>query len=218
MPVRVAVLVALLVLVSSAAMAAAECRGDRKIDYDIELEIDIPEARLHHDLSVAQLGRMAIHGPRERVLGLADVGLDFGWSVGFEWRQWGEGFCFWVRRTELTIRNPSPDIYIAREYRRGTCPYRTVLAHERQHIRISKELIDRYIPRLRWVLTSLRIPTGERPVFVTSAEDAKPEIAALMKELAEPLFQEMAKALREAQAKIDSPASYRRLRKACRNW
>ena len=216
------VLAALLLLAAaapgSAAMAASDCRGDPEIGYDIDLAIEIPEPRLHHDLSVAQLGRMAIHRPRERVLGLANVGLDFGWSVGFEWRPRGDGFCFWVRRTELTIRHPSPDIYIAREYRRGTCPYRTILGHERRHIRISKELINRYIPRLRWVLISLRIPTGERPVFVTSAEDAKPEIAALMKELAEPLFQEMAKALREAQAKIDSPTSYRRLRKACRNW
>ncbi len=213
------VLLALLPLVlSTEVLAAADCPGDRDIDHDIELEIDIPEPRLHHNLSIAQLGLRMPHGPGARVLGLADVRLDFGWSVGFEWRPWDDGFCFWVRRTELTIRHPSPDIYIAREYRRGTCPYRTILGHEQRHIRISKELIDRYIPRLRWVLTSLRIPTGERPVFVASAEDAKPEISALMKELAEPLFQEMAKALREAQAKIDSPASYRRLRKACRNW
>jgi hypothetical protein len=198
--------------------AAAQCQGSPEISYDIDLDIDIPKARLHHDRGIAELGRMAFHGPRGKILGMANTGLDFGWRVGFEWRPEGEAFCFWVRRTELTIHHPSPDIYVAREYRRGTCSYRAVLAHEQQHIRASRELINRYIPRLRWVLTSLRIPTGQRPVLVGSPEEAKSEVRALMKDLAEPLFHEMAKALRAAQAKIDSPASYQRLFRRCKKW
>ena len=83
---------------------------------------------------------------------------------------------------------------------------------------IAREQINRYLPRLRWVLTSLRIPTAERPIFVASAEAAKSEIGTLMKELAEPLFQEMRQALNAAQAELDSPASYRRLRKKCKRW
>ncbi|MHA1153095.1 MAG: hypothetical protein ACTSQ7_10610 [Alphaproteobacteria bacterium] len=205
-------------VLAASAQATADCPGDPGIDHDIGLKIDIPEPRLHHDLSIAQLDRMAPHGPRQQVLGLAEAGLEFGWSVRFEWQQRGAGYCFWVRRTELAIRQPSPDIYVAREYRRGSCAYRAILTHERQHMSISRDQINRYLPRLRWVLTSLRIPTGERPVFVTSAEAAKAEARALMKELAEPLFQEMAQALRAEQAKLDSPASYRRLRKQCKRW
>ncbi len=203
---------------ATVAQAPLECPGDPGIDHDIELKIDIPEPRLHHDLGIAGLNRRAPHGPRQRVLGLAEAGLEFGWSVGFEWRQWGAGYCFWVRRTVLAIRQPSPDIYVAREYRRSSCAYQAILAHERQHMSNSRQQINRYLPRLRWVLTSLRIPTGERPIFATSTEAAKTEVRALMKELAEPLFQEIGQALRAAQAKLDSPASYRRLRKACKNW
>ncbi len=209
---------ALLLTASSEVLAASDCPGDSALDHDIELNIDIPEPRLRHDLSIAELNRKAPRGPGHRVLGLAETGLEFGWSVRFEWQSRGAGFCFWVRRTELAIRRPSPDIYVAREYRRGSCPYRVILAHERQHMRVSREQINRYLPRLRWVLTSLRIPTGERPIFVTSAEAAKTEVGALMKELAEPLFREMGQALRAAQAKLDSPASYRRLRKKCKRW
>jgi len=217
------VLAALVLMISPevlavSAQAAEVCPGDPAIGHDIELKIDIPEPRLRHDLGIAELDRKAPHGSRRRVLGLAETGLEFGWSVRFEWQSRGAGYCFWVRRTELAIRQPSPDIYVAREYRRGGCPYRTILAHERRHMSISREQINRYLPRLRWVLTSLRIPTGERPIFVTSAEAAKAEARALMKALAEPLFQEMAQALRTAQAKLDSPASYRRLRKACKRW
>ncbi len=212
------VLAALPLMVSIEALAAADCPSDLGIDYDIELKIDIPEPRLNHDLSIAELNRKALHGPGHRVLGLAETGLEFGWSVRFEWQQWGDGLCFWVRRTALNIRQPSPDIYVARKYRRSSCAYQAILAHERQHMKISRKQIDRYLPRLRWVLTSLRIPTAERPIYVTSAEAAKSEIRGLMKDLAEPLFREMRQALRAAQAKLDSPASYRRLRKRCKRW
>ncbi len=197
---------------------AADCPGDPGIDYNIELNIDIPEPRLHHDLSIAELNRLALRGPGHRVLGLAVTGLEFSWAVGFQWQPQGAGHCFWVRRTKLAIRQPSPDIYVAREYRRSSCAYQAVLAHERRHMTISREQINRYLPRLQWVLTSLRIPTAERPIYVTSAEAAKTEVRALMKSLAEPLFQEMNAALRTEQAKLDSPASYRRLRKKCRRW
>ncbi len=203
---------------AASAQATADCPGDPGIGHDIELKIDIPEPRLHHDLGIAELDRKAPHGPGKRVLGLADTGLEFGWAVRFEWLARGAGFCFWVRRTELAVRHPSPDIYVAREYRRGSCPYRAILAHERRHMSTSRAQINRFLPRLRWVLTSLRIPTGARPIFVPSAEAAKTEVRALMKQLAEPLFREIGQALRAAQAKLDSPASYRRLRKACKNW
>ncbi len=211
-------LIAATEVLAASAQATADCPGDPGIDHDIELKIDIPKPRLHHDLGIAELGRRAPHGPGKRVLGLADTALEFGWAVRFEWQPRGAGYCFWVRRTELAIRHPSPDIYVAREYRRGSCPYRAILAHERQHMNTSRAQINRFLPRLRWVLTSLRIPTGDRPIFVTSAEAAKTEIRALMKELAESLFREIGQALRAAQAKLDSPASYRRLRKACKNW
>jgi hypothetical protein len=216
-----AVMLATMLVVWASALsnaAAAECQGSPEIPHDINLDIEIPPARIHHDLDIAELGRMALHGPHGRVLGMANTGLDFGWRVSFKWRAEGDAFCFWVRRTLLTVHHPSPDIYVAREYRRGTCPYRAILAHERQHIRKSRELISHYIPRLRWVLTSLRIPTGQRPILVGSPEEAKSEVQALMKDLAEPLFHEIAKALREAQAKIDSPASYQRIFKQCRRW
>ncbi len=189
------ILATLSLMTATDVLAASDCPVDPAIGYDIELKIDIPEPRLHHNLGIAELDRRAPHGPGKRVLGLADIGLEFGWVVRFEWQPRGEAYCFWVRRTELVIRHPSPDIYVAREYRRGTCPYQAILAHERQHMSTSRAQINRFLPRLRWVLTSLRIPTGARPIFVTSAEAAKTEVRALMKELAEPLFREIGQSL-----------------------
>lgn len=207
-----------LLMANAPARAEPECPGSPDIPYDIELEVDTPAARIHHDRSIADLGRLTVHGPGSRILGLARTGLDFGWNVGFESVPQGEGFCFWVESVRLTTRHLSPDIYVARKYRRGGCQYRAILAHERRHIRTSRDLINRYRPRLNMVLTSLRIPTGRRPVYVTSRAEAKAKLRALMADLAEPVYREMAAQLAKAQAKLDSPASYRRLFKMCKSW
>ncbi len=202
----------------SKAAAGPGCEGSPDIPYDIDLKIDTPPASVHHDRASAQLGRMGPHGPGGRVLGLASAGVDFHWRVGFEWRAQGDASCFWVRWARLSVRLPSPEIYVAREYPRGSCQYRAILAHEQDHFRASRELINRYLPRLRWVLTSLRIPTGRRPILVESAAAAKAEVRALMQELAEPLFREISEALRKHQAGLDSRASYKRLFAQCDRW
>ena len=45
--------------------------------YDVVMHIDVPQARLHHDRSRAELGNISLHSPRARVLGLANTGLQF---------------------------------------------------------------------------------------------------------------------------------------------
>ena len=243
-------------LVPAGPARSAECPGDDDAPYDIDLDIDTPNARLHHDRSISELGQMTIHSPRGRILGLAKTALDFSWRVSFGAESLDEGHCVWVSGLHLTARYPTPDIYVAREYRKGSCQYRTILDHEAQHVQISKATIQRYLPRLHMLLTSLRIPTARRPVYdheaqhvqiskatiqrylprlhmlltslriptarrpvyVTSTKRGKARLRALMQDLVEPVYREMAVALAKAQANLDSPASYKRYFRRCRKW
>lgn len=205
-------------LVPAGPARSAECPGDDDAPYDIDLDIDTPNARLHHDRSISELGQMTIHSPRGRILGLAKTALDFSWRVSFGAESLDEGHCVWVSGLHLTARYPIPDIYVAREYRKGSCQYRTILDHEAQHVQISKATIQRYLPRLHMLLTSLRIPTARRPVYVTSTKRGKARLRALMQDLVEPVYREMAVALAKAQANLDSPASYKRYFRRCRKW
>lgn len=186
--------------------------------YDVVMQIDVPQARLHHDRSRAELNEISFHSPRARVLGLANTGLQFKWRVRYTANPFGDGFCFWVNRVELTLRYPSPDIYVAREYRPGTCQFRVILEHEKEHYRISRAVLRRYAPRLQTALASLTIPTGLRPVLVDSPEAARDQVQALMRRQVDPIYREMAQNLRQVQAEIDSPTEYRRTFKQCRDW
>ncbi len=186
--------------------------------YDVIMHIDVPQMRLHHDRSRAELNNISFHLPRAKVLGLAKTGLRFKWRVNYTANPFGDAFCFWVHRVELTLRYPSPDIYVAREYRPGTCPYRVILEHETEHYRISRAVLRRYAPRLQTALASLTIPTGLRPVLVDSPEAARDEVQTLMRRHVDPIYREMVRTLRQAQAELDSPAAYRRTLKLCRDW
>lgn len=197
---------------------AEACAEVSDIPYDVDLVVETPPSRVHHDRSVAQLGGMVAHGPGARVLGAANAGLEFGWGMDMQSMHSGGGHCVWVARLRLTVRYPSPDIYIAREYRKGSCEYRAILAHEEEHVRISRATIKRYLPRLHMLLTSLRIPTALRPIHAASLAQAEQDLSALMRDLVHPVYREMARALTREQADLDSPASYRRLFRRCRDW
>ncbi len=186
--------------------------------YDVNMHIDVPQARLHRDRTRAQLNNISFHSPRARVLGLANTGLQFKWRVNYTSSAFGDAFCFWVNRVDLTLRYPSPDIYVAREYRPGTCQYGAILEHEREHYRISRAVLRRYAPRLQTALASLTIPTGLRPVLVDSPKAAGEKVQALMRRHVDPIHREMDRSLRKAQAEIDSPAEYRRTFNQCRDW
>jgi hypothetical protein len=198
--------------------APPECPADLDRPYKLEMHLDIPRARLHEDHGIDDLSEMSFHGPKARVLGLTNTELEFGWHVQFAAVPVGNAYCFWVDRVDLSLGYPSPDIYVAREYRPGSCPYRAVLQHEEEHVAITRRIMEHYAPRLETALTSLLIPTGTRPKVVDSAEDAKGEMQALMKELVDPIYREMMAKLRQAHGELDSPRSYREARKRCPQW
>jgi hypothetical protein len=219
---RIAAILALAAAVAAARPAGAHetetCPGLDDSPYRVDLVVDTPASRVHHDRSIDQLGGMVAHGPGARVLGATDAGLEFGWRVDMRSAPYRGGYCVWVAGLRLTVRYPSPDIFIAREYRRGTCQYRNILAHEQEHVRISRATIKRFLPRLHMLLTSLRIPTAQRPLHAASAARAEDELGALMRDLVDPVYQDMAQALAGEQADLDSPASYRRLFRHCPDW
>jgi len=212
---------ALLTVLLLATPVAAECVGSRDILYEINLTLDLPDANVHRDRSIAELGELYLHGPHGRVLGLTNARLEVAWHVGFEFKPDIDApgtHCLWVRRVSIDVRHPPPDVYVAREYPPGSCPYRAILAHEKAHVAAVRETVDRFKPRLRWVLTSLRIPTGRRPISVASPEAGQARVDKLMRDLAAPVIEEMAAALHGAHERLDSPTGYREVRKRCNDW
>lgn len=124
--------------------------------------------------------------------------------------------CVWLEAARIAVRFRDLVVYVAREYRPGTCEYRAVLEHERTHVAISRDSLERYLPTLERAAAEA---LAARPaVRVGDAEEAGEAYTAYLNERLAPVLRAWDEAQRQANARIDTPDSYRALRRHCGNW
>ena len=192
-----------------------KCPGSPDTPYEVKVRMELPPAPINHSLSIAKLTEGKLH---RVTLGKMASRIEVKFDTEYSAVPFGNKFCFWVQSIPVTLRYPSVEIYIAKEYGTRSCQYQAILAHEKDHVRIAQDNLERYTPSMRSALTSLLIPTGRAPQVVASPEQAKREVNALARKLLGPVSQNMFADLRKAQAAIDTPEEYRRVLRRCRNW
>jgi hypothetical protein len=196
----------------------SHCPEHRDREFVVAVDIEVPPAPINHELSSAELTEGSFHGRRGRVLGLMVPDLDISTQGHYSAVRHGGAYCFWANRIDVTLQYHSIEVFIAAEYDERSCAYREILKHEKAHVRVARENLERYAPRVRYALTSLLIPKPTAPKQVASPEAAKTEMNKLFAKLLKPVYEEMLDALVKAQRALDTPASYRRVKQRCRNW
>ncbi|WP_193368314.1 hypothetical protein [Pelagibius marinus] len=191
----------------------------------VEISISAPEFEVDHSLSRKELER---HAAEEYGHARAEGSAVFGLTAGrahsqlfvhtlTEKRQSGQR-CVWPSRLVATLAYDGPiAVYVAREYRRGSCQYKAVLAHEMEHVAVLREALQDYKQKLEEALRQAL----DRGLFPYTGRDG-----ALLKVRAESYFEApfreaLAAAERERDrrnAALDTPESYRRTRAVCRSW
>ncbi len=197
-------------------MGICEAQQDR--DFKVHVSLSIPSAPIDHSLSASELTARTFHSADSQVLGLMSPDLEITTASTHATQTRDDLVCFWLESIDVELTYKSIEVYIAREYKRGSCEYKAVLRHEREHLRIARDNLERFKPRVRAALTSLLIPTPDRPVQLKSADDAEEQYDALFQRILQPVYGEMLADLDAAQGKIDTPKSYARVRRKCNNW
>ena len=131
---------------------------------------------------------------------------------------YGDAYCFWVKDIDVLLRYETPDVYIAREYRRGSCNYKVTLEHEMQHVKVARKYLGRFVTKMRSTLTSLLIPKPKSAVVIESPAKAKHEAEELLEKLIYSVYKQLRIEIGKAQAKVDSPREYKRVGRKCKNW
>ena len=186
--------------------------------YEANVSFDFEPARLHHNRSIAELGRAAIHGRGSRVLGVTASKIGVQTKVHYKVLPMGDTTCFWVHRIDVILRPSVLDVYIAREYKKGSCPYKAILHHEREHVRIARDTLERFTTSVRSALTSPLIPTALNPEVSASPGAAKARVEKVGQQLIKPVVKVMEKEYRKLQARLDTPKEYERVRRRCSQW
>ena len=215
---RHAILAALILfpVLSHGEAQAEQCAGAPHRVYQFDVRTEIPAAQLDRSRSRANLNGSSIHGLGAPRVGLMQSQLELSRNTRSVTTPTADGHCYWVESIDVVIRFRSLDIFIASEYRRDSCAYRAILSHERDHVRVAREQLNRFAPKFRQALHSPDVPSPANPKFTT--RPPKAEIEKLVEGLIAPVFEQLNATMANAQARLDTPEEYARIQARCSDW
>jgi len=168
------------------------------------------------DLTFSQTGHT---DPRSRILGMAGGEIGTRLKVQYLVSTLSSGLkC--VKVTKVTAKfYTKPVMFVASDYKKGSCEYRQVLKHEKLHIKTLKKFHMEYTPRYRAELKRIakRIPVA-RAMPAGYVESEKDRIVGFIREHMSRFDDKIFKVLGSRQAKIDTPYEYKLVASKCRNW
>ncbi len=151
------------------------------------------------------------------VVGLTLADLSQAMQVEVETRPAGQGrSCAYLRKVEASVGYDQIRVFIARDYRPGSCPDGAILAHENRHVAVFQGILERYGPNLRQTLEGTARQQG--PLVVGPAADATATFQDRLRRAFDPMFRQMNREMERANAVIDSPASYASDQSRCSDW
>jgi hypothetical protein len=215
--IRIGVLLASAAAIVPQARAGQLCPGAPTERYQVNVRTQVPPPKINHSLNRAQFGLMVGH-LTDDILGMMTDAFKIEYAANYAVEPYGDAYCFWVKDIDVLLRYETPDVYIAREYRRGSCNYKVTLEHEMQHVKVARDYMGRFVTKMRSTLTSLLIPKPKSAVVIESPAKAKREAEQLLQRLIYSVYEQLQIEMGKAQAKVDSPREYKRLGRKCKNW
>lgn len=127
--------------------------------------------------------------------------------------------CVQATALDIHIDTPRLEIFIPREYPRGSCEHQAVYDHEKEHVAILRQAVAAFAPELEDKLRNLpELTTLFSPQWALTAKDYLAAIEPRLRKLLEPFEQKLYAELAERNSALDSPANYQRITDQCQNW
>lgn len=124
--------------------------------------------------------------------------------------------CQWINKMDVNIRI-DPKIYIAREHARGTCRHNAILDHEMKHIFIDREIVKKYVPKIRRTLEQAVLKVGiVGPKAKRDEKYYQDQITEYMDNSLESISEKMYAERNVQQQGVDTLEEYERVAKMCR--
>ena len=128
----------------------------------------------------------------------------------------GRGFCVYLDRVDADFGWDRMEVYVAAEYKPGSCEYRMILDHENQHVGINQRALRDMAPRVRAALETILRDQG--PLYVADANrGADQALTAIHGKMNAPMdaFQRV---MAEGNGVIDTDSNYEAVSQMCEGW
>ena len=124
--------------------------------------------------------------------------------------------CAWF--DTITVRMTiEPTIYVAREFDKGSCPRRAILEHEQKHIRVDREIVNKYAREIGQAVKGyIDSNPAYGPVRANRLKDLQQRMTDQLDRLVSQVGRRMERERNRRQQNVDTRAEYERVRKQCR--
>jgi len=197
---------------------AAGCKAPK--DARVTVRLFDPQPRLVTTKSLKQINSKAkAHGLLKRgglVLGFTQSKVEASMDMQFRGFDGGNVFCVNVTRIDATFGIRLHNIEMPREYARGSCQYKTVLKHEKEHVRVNRQGVRKYASVFKRELE--RVQKKINPLRVRNMKQGQVETKRILQKVLKSVTKRFNKEIKAQHAKIDQPGGPYDASGACRNW
>lgn len=205
---------------SAPATTQAICKHATQSPY---VTLAVNPGRINYITTHDKAGLRRLHAGTRRVgagwspigLTLAELGMGFAVSVRAEILPDGR-YCSEIAAVEATLGYDVIDVYIASEYPRGSCQYAAILDHERLHVVIFQNTLDRYFTRVEKTLREAA--NSAKPILGRDPDRATQQLQATLERAARSLFREINTTLDRRNSVLDTKENYQREQENCLTW
>ncbi|MDE1152929.1 MAG: hypothetical protein PW788_10370 [Micavibrio sp.] len=148
--------------------------------------------------------------------GLTRGKISARYEMSFSYQEVTPGkFCFWTEKVSVKM-DYTPVVFIASDYPAGSCRYKDTIAHEMRHVRMDRDTLAEYIPRIKQVsLEAARGTNAPAPPGKKAIEGQKSIALARFKKAFDSIMNQLNADRKIRQQSIDTRAEYLRTTHAC---
>jgi hypothetical protein len=126
------------------------------------------------------------------------------------------GTCVWPAKYDLSLRYKSMVVYIANEFKEGSCPYAATMRHELEHVRINNETL---LKNRSIIESNMRsFIKNNFPIYVPEGHHPDKVAGNLLRDASSRFVDEVAKQRDWQHDDLDSPESYAYWQSLCYDW
>jgi hypothetical protein len=150
-------------------------------------------------------------------IGLTVGNLQFGMEITVHIQSRSKkSYCAKIDEVQANLGFGRITVYVAKRYRKGSCQYRSILNHEREHIEIFRNALAVYAPKVERRLTE--VAARLKPVSAFTVKRAVSKLQKTLHREMKPLFKAMNMTIDTNNDRIDTIKNYKREQAHCSAW
>ncbi len=215
-----AFLIGLAVLLALAAgngrVEAATCKNST---YKVKSSFKVEKGKLTYSskLSKAELSKLHRRvGQDLEIRGLTVTKPVLSYSIAHRSISSGGGACVYPTHVDATIGYETIKVFVASEFRKRSCQYKAVLAHEKEHVAAHRKALKKRTPRIKARLNG--ILKKFKPIRLSKGENPTEAIARKIDAGLKRYLTNLSNEAEDLNAEIDLPKNYRKTKKMCKKW